>query len=197
MINRISRWGAFFSRRLLPNRFLVLLSFFAIMHILHLVYFIVEIQPSSLPDPVIMAYMLGISAGTAFYFWGSSVFLYLPYAHGSEMSPSSRFDYMCLGVGLNFFFHEFPLGWLQIWLATHQGVADNYQGIMLCISLLSFLISLWITWFAYSWKASELLQSYYIRSSDSRAAAFLHFVGAEGPRGDTYYSLEGDELNRI
>lgn len=151
-----------FPLRLLPNRYLFVLSFFAWLHIIHVIFFAVVIISSSLSQSIITCYLFFVGAGAFGYFFGSSVFLYLPYAHGSEMAPFSRFDYFCLGVGLNFLFHDFPLAFLQLWTLVELGTDNSFHLIVFSITILSAFISFLLTWFAYASKVSELLQNYFV-----------------------------------
>lgn len=146
----------------IPNSYLLVLSFLAIMHILHLVFFVTTlINEDDVKSVVKIAYAAFVVLGLLHYFLIASPFIYLPYAHGSEMSPDSRLDYLCLGVGLDGAMHAFPLGWLQMWLVTDHGITSTLQAITLIMSSLTFVGALGTTWLAYAWKMSFWLQERY------------------------------------
>lgn len=154
----------------IPNPFLVFLCFYANVHILHIYFYTSEVSYLYsywyISRKIKNIYGVFCILGSIVFFVVASVFLYLPYAHGSEMSPASRTNYFFLGVSINFFFHALPLGWLNLWIAVVAKWQNDLSAVVLIVSILNFFISFAITWYAYSWNVSEFLQGYFLRNSD-------------------------------
>lgn len=157
-----------FSIPLLPNRYLFTLCFLACIHLINLVHFAAEVYPSCLSPTIMDIYVFFVSVGTFLYFFGSSVFLYLPYAHGSEIAPSSRFDYFCLGVALNFLFHTFPLVFLQFWSFFVCSLNSSFSYFVFFSTLLAAFASFLLSWFAYACKISDMLQNYFVLRENTK-----------------------------
>lgn len=164
---------------------------------LHIIFFAVVIISSSLSQSIITCYLFFVSVGTFCYFFGSSFFLYLPYAHGSEMAPFSRFDYFCLGVGLNFLFHEFPLAFLQLWVLFELDITSALHMAVFFLTLLSAFISFLLSWFAYASKVGELLQNYFSLRMKTRMVSGLSEASHPMRAISRLRTLDHYDLNQI
>lgn len=188
----------FFSIPLLPNRYLFVLCFLACIHLINLVHFASEVYPSCLSPIIVNIYMFFVSAGTFLYFLGSSVFLYLPYAHGSEISPSSRFNYFCLGVGLNFLHHSFPLVFLQFWSFLVCSLTSGFSYFVFVATLITAFLSFLLSWFAYACKLSDMLQNYFVLREKTKMADNGLFENTQSRTGiGKQHILDNYELNQI
>lgn len=155
-----------------PRVHLIILLLFIITDLINLICYILYISPSPnfYGDIGSNAYVAFTSIGILFFAMVSAPLIYWPYAHGNEMSPVSRRNTLCLGIIISFICHGLPMAWLELWIVTTFGWTEIFQAISLFLSLFCFVIGFLVTWFAYSWKMSKMLQIRYGDAAPSQSA---------------------------
>ncbi|KAG5480094.1 hypothetical protein CUR178_06146 [Leishmania enriettii] len=146
-----------------PRAHLAILYLFMFTGLINLICYILYLYPSRKVYGVYgtNAYIIFACIGLAVFVLVSSPLIYWPYAHGSEMSPVSRQHALFLGIAISLLAHDFPMVWVELWVVTTFGWTEILQAISLFLTLLCFIISFLVTWIAYSWKLSKVLQIRY------------------------------------
>ncbi|KAI5690428.1 hypothetical protein MNV84_03513 [Leishmania braziliensis] len=155
-----------------PRVHLMIIFLFITTDLVNLIRYILYLLPSRNLYRAygINAYIIFTCVGIVFFAGVSAPLIYWPYAHGKEMSPGSRRNALCLGIIISFLVHGLPMAWLELWLVTMFGWKDILQAVSLFLTLLCFIIGFLVTWMAYSWKLSKVLQIRYGNAAPSQSA---------------------------
>lgn len=155
-----------------PRAHLMIIFLFIITDLMNIMCYILYLLPSREYYGVYgsNAYITFSCIGVLIFAGVSAPLIYWPYAHGNEMSPVSRRNALCLGIIISFLAHGFPMAWLELWLVTTFGWTELLQAISLFLTLLCFIIGFLVTWVAYSWKLSKMLQIRYGNAAPSQSA---------------------------
>ncbi|KAK7200146.1 hypothetical protein NESM_000065100 [Novymonas esmeraldas] len=155
-----------------PRVHLIIIFLFMITNLINLICYILYLSPSPNYYGVSgsTAYIVFTCCGILFFGAVSAPLIYWPYAHGNEMSPVSRRNALCLGIIISFVVHGLPMAWLELWIVTTFGWSEVFQAISLFLTLLCFIIGFLVTWMAYSWKMSKMLQIRYGNAAPTQSA---------------------------
>lgn len=147
-------------RRARPRLLLMIIILFGLTHIINLIRWIFEYSGSSAmrQQLEVMLYIIFVCIGFVSFFLLSSPLLYMPYAHGNEMSPSARNSSACTALIISCLSHDFPLVWLELVYLYRKKWSSPLQGTCCILIILCFMISFFTTWISYSWKMSKMLQ---------------------------------------
>ncbi|KAF8289872.1 hypothetical protein TcYC6_0010150 [Trypanosoma cruzi] len=150
-----------------PPQLLVLFLFSTTycINILNWIFYIRYLR-DEVEEGVIAAYIAFSVIGCILFFLLASPLIYWTYARASEIPQKNRRNVLCIGIGLCFFFHEFPLGWIEIYLVWYHGWRSILSSISLFIVWLCFTIGFFSTWLGYTWYLSKRLHFYYTARPD-------------------------------
>lgn len=166
-----------------PRLILVVLYLYAMTIILNLLCWIIYVRDKkySLSQEGSNAYIAFTCLGFAFFFFFCAPLMYLPYAHGNEMSPDGRRDALSLALAICLIIHGLPMMWIEITIVWEDGFTEIMQGVSLFLTVFSFVIGMLSTWINYTWKMSKILQVRYGTASTSDPTVRASSVAKKNP----------------
>lgn len=143
-----------------PRLLLIVLFLSGVTQLVNVLSWILHIsnQDGTVDATAVRVYIIVAGVGFLVFISISGPLIYWPYAHGSEMSPQARRNAFCLGLIVSFLVHDFPVGWMEIWVVWQYGWLSVLQGMSLILTMLCFAIGFFTTWIAYTWKMSKFMQ---------------------------------------
>ncbi|RNF26917.1 uncharacterized protein Tco025E_00880 [Trypanosoma conorhini] len=150
-------------KRAAPNPHLLVLFLFAITYCVNVLNWVFYIQHlgNGVGDALIAAHVAFSVIGCVLFFLFSSPLIYWSYVRASEMAPQTRRNVSCVAVGTCFFFHDLPVGWIELYLVWFHGWRSVLSGVSLFLVWFCFAVGFFRTWIGYTWLLSRRLQFYY------------------------------------
>ncbi|RNF01318.1 hypothetical protein TraAM80_07063 [Trypanosoma rangeli] len=150
-------------KRVTPDSHLLVLFLFAITYCVNILnwVFYLRYTDDKVDDALIAAHLAFSVIGCILFFLFASPLIYWSYVGASEMMPQTRRNTSCIAVSLCFFFHDLPVGWIELYLVWLHGWRSILSSVSLFIVWLCFAVGFFGSWIGYIWFLSRRLQFYY------------------------------------